>query len=85
MGQEAIQMQTIISLVSAELGIALVPHSLRSLARSGVSYLPLAGEPPRLETGLIWRRDDRSPALQHFVRMATAAVPDGERDGNNPA
>ena len=78
MGQEAVQMQTIVSLVSAELGIALVPQSLRSLARPGVTYLPLAGEPPRLETGLVWRQDDRSPALQHFVRMATAAVPEGE-------
>ena len=33
--QEAIQMQTIISLVSAGMGIALVPASLRNLARTG--------------------------------------------------
>ncbi|MCH1928161.1 LysR substrate-binding domain-containing protein, partial [Shewanella sp. C31] len=36
--QEAIQMQTIISLVSAEMGLALVPASLRNLARTGVRY-----------------------------------------------
>ena len=55
--QNAIQMQTIISLVSAGMGIALVPESLRHLARSGVRYLDLAGDVPQLETGIIWRRE----------------------------
>ena len=41
--QEAIQMQTIISLVSAGMGIALVPASLRHLARTGVRYAALPG------------------------------------------
>ena len=40
-GQEAIQMQTIVSLVSAGMGVALVPHSLRHLRRTGVVYRPL--------------------------------------------
>ncbi|WP_435529826.1 LysR substrate-binding domain-containing protein, partial [Paraburkholderia caribensis] len=35
-GQEAIQMQTIVSLVSAGMGVALVPQSLRNLRRTGV-------------------------------------------------
>jgi DNA-binding transcriptional LysR family regulator len=62
-------MQTIISLVSAGMGIALVPASLRLLARSGVSYLNLEGYAPRLETGLAWRRDDRTPTLGNFLQM----------------
>jgi len=65
--QNAIQMQTIISLVSAGMGVALVPESLRHLARSGVRYLDLDGTPPLLETGVIWRRDDRSPILRNFL------------------
>ena len=36
--QEAVQMQTIISLVAAGLGIALVPASLRNFQRNGVIY-----------------------------------------------
>lgn len=68
--QEAIQMQTIISLVSAEMGLALVPASLRNLARTGVSYVPLAGEAPLLETGLVWRLDDRTPTLANFLTIA---------------
>jgi DNA-binding transcriptional LysR family regulator len=67
--QHAIQMQTIISLVSAGMGIALVPASLRLLARSGVSYLNLEGDAPQLETGIAWRRDDRTPTLGNFLQM----------------
>ena len=65
--QEAIQMQTIISLVSAGMGIALVPASLRNLARTGVRYVDLADEPPVLETGLVWRRDDTTPTLERLL------------------
>lgn len=71
--QEAIQMQTIISLVSAGLGMALAPASLRKLARAGVRYVDLM-EPPILETGLVWRRDDDAPTLQGLLRLAD---PDG--------
>lgn len=67
--QEAIQMQTIISLVSAGLGMALAPASLRKLARTGVRYVDLV-DPPILETGLVWRRDDAAPTLQGLLRLA---------------
>jgi DNA-binding transcriptional LysR family regulator len=70
--QQAIQMQTIISLVSGGLGIALVPASLRNLARTGVRYLPLAGEAPVLETGLIWRRGEAPVTLENFLAMVEA-------------
>jgi DNA-binding transcriptional LysR family regulator len=71
--QHAIQMQTIISLVSAGMGIALVPASLRHLARSGVRYLELDGDVPQLETGITWRRDDRTPTLRNFLQMVDTA------------
>lgn len=66
--QEAIQMQTIISLVSAGLGVALVPASLRNLARAGVTYLDLVA-PPILETGLVWRPDDAAPTLRNLLAL----------------
>jgi DNA-binding transcriptional LysR family regulator len=68
--QEAIQMQTIISLVSAGMGIALVPASLRNLARTGVSYIDLDGAAPVLETGIAWRTADTTPTIQRFVSIA---------------
>lgn len=67
--QEAIQMQTIISLVSAGMGFALVPASLRNLARTGVCYIDLE-DPPLLETGLAWRRADDSATLGGFLEVA---------------
>lgn len=68
--QEAIQMQTIIALVSAGIGVALVPASLRHLARTGVRYMSLPGEGPYLESGLVWRTDDTTPTLRRFLDVA---------------
>lgn len=67
--QEAIQMQTIVGLVSAGMGIALVPQSVSNLKRPGVEYRSLAGKAPVVETGLAWRRDNRSPVLRAFLEL----------------
>lgn len=71
-GQEAIQMQTIVSLVSAGMGVALVPQSLRNLRRTGVVYRPLAERTPLVETGLVWRTADVSPVLAGFIEVVRA-------------
>jgi len=68
-GQEAIQMQTIVSLVSAGMGMALVPQSVSNLRRPGVEYHPLTQSTPAVETGLAWRRDNTSPVLQGFLSL----------------
>ncbi|MET0360790.1 MAG: LysR family transcriptional regulator [Sphingobium sp.] len=73
--QEAIQMQTIISLVSAGLGMALVPASLRDLARTGVRYVAIAGDTPELETGLAWRNADQAPTLLAMIELASSLAP----------
>jgi DNA-binding transcriptional LysR family regulator len=69
--QEAIQMQTIVSLVSAELGVALIPASLTNLQRTGVTYKSLQGGSPLTEIHLAWRRGDDLPALRVFVDVAS--------------
>ncbi|KVD17570.1 LysR family transcriptional regulator [Burkholderia ubonensis] len=71
-GQEAIQMQTIVSLVSAGMGVALVPQSLRNLRRTGVVYRPFADGAPVVETGLVWRTGDVSPVLAGFIDIVRA-------------
>ncbi|CAB3782632.1 LysR family transcriptional regulator [Paraburkholderia fynbosensis] len=71
-GQEAIQMQTIVSLVSAGMGVALVPQSLRNLRRTGVVYRPLSESVPAIETGLAWRTDEVSPVLAGFIDIVRA-------------
>ncbi|WP_151447438.1 LysR substrate-binding domain-containing protein [Lacisediminimonas profundi] len=68
-GQEAIQMQTIVALVSAGMGIALVPQSVSNLKRPGVTYRALREPAPMIETGFAWRRDNPSPVLQAFLKL----------------
>lgn len=81
--QHAIQMQTIISLVSAGMGLALVPRSLKNLARAGVVYRDLDGTAPVLETGIAWRRADETPTLRNFLALVEegAAVAKGGASG----
>jgi DNA-binding transcriptional LysR family regulator len=76
-GQQAIQMQTIVSLVSAGMGVALVPQSLRNLRRTGVVYRPLAESVPVIETGLVWRTDEVSPVLAGFIEIVRAYAANG--------
>ena len=78
--QEAIQMQTIVNLVSAGLGVAWVPQSVREFQRRGVCYRPI--EPvrrarlavPNCETSLVWRAPASAAALTlaRFIEFAKA-------------
>ena len=69
--QEAIQMQTIVNLVSAGLGLAWVPQSVREFQRHGVVYRapPGARTLPQCETSLVWRPAGPG-ALGRFVEFA---------------
>ncbi len=68
-GQEAIQMQTIVSLVSAGMGFALVPQSVSNMKRPGVEYRTMQETSPWVEIGLAWRRDNASPVLSAFLEL----------------
>jgi DNA-binding transcriptional LysR family regulator len=71
--QEAIQMQTIVNLVAAGLGVAWVPDSVREFQRSGVVYRQLGGRQaqgvPGCETSLVWPASV-NPALERFLAFA---------------
>lgn len=71
--QEAIQMQTVVSLVSSGLGVAVVPGSIANLGRRGVVYRELADPHPRLELWLAWQRSSLSAAGREFVELARKA------------
>lgn len=79
--QEANQMQTIVNLVSAGLGVAWVPHSVRQFQRSGVSYRDLRVERKaaraasiRCETSLVWSGDNGNPVLGRFVAFVRSQL-----------
>ena len=65
-GQEAIQMQTIVNLVSAGMGVAWVPESVTRLQRPGVVYRAVVDAGLRCETRLVWR-EPAAPVVQRFV------------------
>jgi DNA-binding transcriptional LysR family regulator len=75
--QEAIQMQTIVNLVSAGLGVAWVPESVRQFQRPGVVYrsvtAPRGQAIPGCETSLVWSRDAMPPVLERFIAFVKAA------------
>ena len=72
--QEAIQMQTVVSLVSSGLGVAIVPASVSNLGRRGVPYRELADRHPRLDLWLAWPRGALSAAARDFVTHARRYV-----------
>ena len=57
--QEARQFTTVLALVAAELGIAIVPHSVKSLRREGIRYLHLR-EPEAYSEVQVARRSKES-------------------------
>jgi DNA-binding transcriptional LysR family regulator len=67
--QEAEQMQTIVSLVAAEVGVALVPASIARSWRDGVAYLELEGTDARATLAACWRLDTENPAVASFLDL----------------
>jgi len=72
--QEAIQMQTIVNLVSAGMGVAWVPESVTRLQRPGVVYRAVSGASLRCETSLLWR-EPALPVVQRFVAHVQGVPP----------
>ncbi|AKJ28412.1 LysR family transcriptional regulator [Caldimonas brevitalea] len=64
--QEAIQMQTIVNLVSAGMGVAWVPESVTRLQRPGVVYRALPASGLACDTSLIWPVS-RQPVVDRFI------------------
>lgn len=78
--QEAIQMQTIVNLVSAGLGVAWVPESVMQFQRPGVVYRNVVGQRgvvmPGCETSLVWTNQNSSPALRRFLAFVDRRLSD---------
>lgn len=69
--QHAQQINGLLALVAAGLGLALVPATMRAVRLAGVSYVPLEDADAYLLLAAASRIHDQSPALQKF--LATVA------------
>lgn len=81
--QEAVQMETIVGLVAAGLGIAIVPASMQNFHRSGVIYRPLQEQMPEAGLYLAWRQHDASPVISAFLGLARKMT-QGESNRDDP-
>lgn len=74
--QRATQPHTMLSLVSAGLGLAIVPQAAVRTPVEGVVYRTLSepGAPTLAAVQLAWRASDERPLLHNFLQLARAAA-----------
>jgi len=68
--QASTHLHTAIALVSAGMGVALVPGSIMNLGLRGVSYAKLNDVTETIEVVVAWRKNDRNAVLSRFLRLA---------------
>ncbi|MGV3579572.1 LysR substrate-binding domain-containing protein [Brevundimonas sp.] len=71
-GQPAPQIASVLSLVAAESGVALVPASMRDAMNHAVVFLDLLAPAPVAALALATRRGDRSPAVSAFLELVAS-------------
>jgi|SRR5579859_5008559 len=60
---------TMVTLVAAGIGVALVPESCSCLQIPGVVYKPLSRQTKLVEFAAAFRRDERAPAVKAFIQQ----------------
>lgn len=65
--------QTIVNLVAAGFGVALVPNSMRRMQLPDAVFKPLS-DSPQIEQGLFWNSRNANPCLAEFLECAESSV-----------
>lgn len=68
--QEASEFQTLLGLVAAELGVAVVPRSARHFYPHEVVYKDIRNDSLVVEMALAWRKSETSRAVHEFLAVA---------------
>jgi DNA-binding transcriptional LysR family regulator len=74
---ESDNMQTILSLIAAGLGVSLQPASIQHIQRKGVVYRPLRSPLLHAELGVAYKRDSDSAVLRAFLEVLREAASEG--------
>lgn len=78
-------MQTVLGLVAAGIGLAVVPGSVAALGRTGVVLRHLDGVAPRVDIAAVWRPDNTSPPLAEMLAGVRGPVrPNSVARGADP-
>lgn len=76
--QEAAETSTLLALVAAGMGLALVPMATRGLAFQGIVFRPVRNAPP-VDLAVAWRRGGKTPLVRRFLALFdTVAAPGAE-------
>lgn len=67
--QEADDIQTLLALVSANLGFTIVPASVKHIANEHVAFWELSGVNSSWDVGLIWNEQLESSAKNNFIQF----------------
>jgi DNA-binding transcriptional LysR family regulator len=62
-------MSTVVGLVAAGVGVAIVPASMQRLQIQGVEYRELEGTTAQTEFFLAWMNENRAQTLKNFLAM----------------
>ncbi|MGL5566687.1 MAG: LysR family substrate-binding domain-containing protein, partial [Plesiomonas sp.] len=73
MVQEAEDIQTLVALVAAGIGNAILPRSVSFIAGPDVTLYPLSGPSSEWEVSMVWNPDFADPIRDHFVRQVIAS------------
>jgi len=71
--QELAQIVNVIPVVAAGFGVSIVPRSFSAIRFGGISYVDIDGDGPRSALALVYRRDERSPAIKNAINAARVA------------
>ncbi|MGF1751694.1 LysR family transcriptional regulator [Vibrio cionasavignyae] len=69
--QEADDISTLIALVSARLGFAIVPASAQKISQTGIRTIPLIGELANWEVGVVWNGSSQNPLVDQLIKFIT--------------
>ncbi|WP_303842930.1 LysR family transcriptional regulator [Aeromonas sobria] len=73
--QEAEDIQTLVALVAAGIGNAILPSSVSFIAGPDVTLYPLSGPCSEWEISMVWNPAFADPIRDHFIQLAIASQP----------
>ena len=73
--QEAEDIQTLVALVAAGIGNAILPRSVSFIAGPDVTLYPLSGPNSEWEVSLVWNPLFADPIRDSFIKLVIATHP----------
>nr|CBX71249.1 hypothetical protein YEW_GA25050 [Yersinia enterocolitica W22703] len=70
--QEVEDIQTILALAIAGIGVALLPQSVVHIAPPGINIMPLSGENLSWQVGIAWNNAIADLARDNFIKMVAS-------------